>query len=515
MIVGLDIGIHWARAAFLDQTGSAQLVTLPDGSTALPTVARQTLQGLEIGPAAAHALAGNAEVTVRGCARLLGRVGDLPAHILARLPYAVRVEGGEAVCNLLYAEVRAAEVYGRLARVLVDAAEAQTGAAIDGVVLTVPAAADDRYRIQARAAVEAQGIPVRRLINQPTAALLAAQLPPHAQTVAVVYCGDGSTEVTLARRSGNAGSDRVEIMATAGDLWLGREELVWRVSDQLNTRFRQQAGIDVYAASDGPVAALGLRHAAAQAIHDLRDALKTTVVIDHGGGFAQDLVTYLHRTELDAWLAPELARIGELCARALAQAGVDAAAVDAVLLVGDGTELPPLREQIATSFARPVADLWTNDAPRLPVLGAALVQAGGLAWDVTPYALGIECLYGTRELFSPIILPNTPVPTPRVGAPGAFTQSYQTVQRDQTEVTLAVLQFRGAQDADPYGPTPVAPQACEELGVWTFRGLQPRRGEHARFTVTFAVDEDGILHLLAHETATGHSLAIQVERPLG
>ena len=119
----------------------------------------------------------------------------------------------------------------------------------------------------------------------------------------------------MARRQG----DKVAILATAGDLWLGREELIWSVSDQLNERFRHQAGVDVYAVSDGPTAALGLRHAAAEAIQNLRHALKTTVVIDHGGGFAQDLVTYLHRTEIQAWLAPDFERMRALCQRVLAQ----------------------------------------------------------------------------------------------------------------------------------------------------------------------------------------------------
>ncbi len=514
MILGIDVGPNWARAAYLDSEGRPHLATLPDGATALPAVARQSLRGLEVGEAAKHGFAGNAEVTLTGCTRLLGRPGDLAPRTLARLPYAVRVEGGEAICNLLYAEVRAAEVYGRLVRTLVAGVCAATGCQVDAVALTVPAGADERYRLHARGAVEAQGLRVCRLVNQPTAALLAANLPPTVRIVAVLACGDGSTEVTLARRS----AGQIEILATAGDLWLGSDELTWTVADQLNARFRAQAGVDVYGASDGPSAALGLYHSAAEAMQTLRHALKTTVVIDHGGGFAQDLVTHLHRTDIEAWLAPDFARIVALCdACAGAAPGLTPGGVDAVLLAGDGVDVPGLAETLAGVWARPVGDLIRTDAPNLAAYGAALAAAepGRLAWDVAPFALGINCFYGERELLSPIILPNTPVPTAAIGAGDAKTEAYQTHRRDQTEVTLEILQYRGEQDPDPDGPSPVTPDECEQLGVWTFRGLRPKKGQRAAFTVTFAVDADGILQLLAHETATGHRLTAQIDRAIG
>ena len=513
MIIGMDIGTHWARAAYLDRDGAPQLVPLADGRTALPAAARQSLLGLEVGADAALAQAGNVETTVIGCTRLLGRPTDLPPRVLERLPYGVRIEGGAAVCNLVYAEVPAATIYGSLARTLAEAATRVTGQPVDGVVLTVPASADDRFRVHARAAVEAMGLRVHRLVNQPTAALLAARLPSTAQTVAVVYCGDGATDVTLARRDG----DRIAVLATAGDPWLGGEDMIWRVADGLNERFRTQAGVDVYGVGDGPAAAWGLRHAAADALTALRHSLKTTVVIDHGGGFAQDLVTVLHRQEADAWLAEQLCRVAALCGRALGSSGLDAAAVDAVLLVGDWTDLLCLRVTIADAFARPVADLRVIDAAALPALGAARLSAqpGRLAWDVTPYPLGINCYYGDRELFSPIIKANTPAPTPPLDTPGAATEPYQTLERDQKSVTLEILQYRGEDDPDPRGPTPVLPRDCERLGVWEFEGLRPKKGQRAAFTVSFAIDESGILHLAARETATGHTLRAHVDRSIG
>ena len=181
MILGIDIGTHWARAAYLDASGQPRVLTLPDNSTALPAVARQSLMGLEVGREAAQALAGNAEVTLRGCTRLLGRPADLPQRVLDRLPYRCALRGVRrfATCSMpRCARLRSMDNWRKRWWML---PQVTLGQRVDGVVLTVPAAADDRYRIQARAAVEAQGIRVRRLINQPTAALLAAPLPNTAE----------------------------------------------------------------------------------------------------------------------------------------------------------------------------------------------------------------------------------------------------------------------------------------------------------------------------------------------
>ncbi len=160
MDIGIDIGTHVARAAFIRNDGLPQLVTFAHGASAMPALARQTMHELLIGEAAAQSLVGNAETTLIGCTRLMGRAGNIPPKLLERLPYHVRDIGGEMACNLLYAEVRASEVFGLLVRELADAAKRMTGQSIDGVSLTVPAGAEDRFRVQARAAVEAQGLQV-------------------------------------------------------------------------------------------------------------------------------------------------------------------------------------------------------------------------------------------------------------------------------------------------------------------------------------------------------------------
>jgi molecular chaperone DnaK (HSP70) len=521
MRLGIDIGTHIARAAWLDIGGRPQLVRMVGGDDYLPAVVRQTMHGLEVGAAAARALVGNAETTVCGGTRLLGRGGNLPARLLDRLPYPVREVGGEAVCNLTYAEVRAGEIYGQIVRALVDAAEA-LGERVDDVVLTVPASAEDRFRVQARAAAEAQGVAVRRLINQPAAALLAiADCDPQsaiynlqsAIRVAVVNCGGGSTEVSIAER----GASGVRILATAGDLLLGGDDLAWAVAAGLNERFRRTAGVDVFAVDDSRVAALGLRAAAEQALQALAVAREASLVIDHGGGFGRDLATQVRRADVDRWLAPLLAQIGDLCGQALAASRLVARQIDAVLLIGEWAYLPALREAVAHAFATPVAALHTAGAELLAVYGAALATAADapIVWDVTPYPLGINCYYNKVELFSPIIPANTPIPTPPVGAEGAFTENYTTLYPNQTSVTLDILQYRGPRVPTTSGENRVYPHECETLGRWEFQGLHPPTGRCAPFSVTFAVDTDGILRLYAEESGTGHSLAAMVDRGIG
>jgi molecular chaperone DnaK (HSP70) len=529
MRLGLDIGTHIARAAYLGQDGRPHLAPMPDGADGLPALARQTLRGLEVGAEAARTLVGNAETTVCGCTRLMGRAGALPAGLLERTPYPVREASGEAICDLLYAEVRASEVYGRIARALVDTAEHELGERIESVALAVPAGAEDRFRVQARAALEAQGIRVHRLINRPAAALLAvadcrlqiaddsAQSTIYnlqsASRVAVVDFGGGSTDVSIAER----GAAGVRILATVGDPLLGGDDCAWEVARQLNQRFVRSAGVDIFAVDDSHIAAQGLRAAAEDALQTLGVAHEAQLVLDHGGGFGRDLVTTVRRREVDRWLSPLLARVAALCDRALAAADLVARQVDAVLLIGDAVELPGIRETVARALGRPITDLHTSDAVVLAVYGATIAAAedAPTVWDVTPYPLGINCYYNDEELFSPIIPANTLIPTPPIGARGAFTEDYRTLLPDQTRVTLDILQYRGPRVPATHGADRVYPRECELLGSWEFAGLHPPPGRQAPFTVTFAIDADGILRLHAEETGTGHSLAARVDRGIG
>ena len=509
MKLGIDIGPETARAAILDARGQAQLIEVAPETTALPALVRQTMHGVQVGFAAFNALIGNTETTITGCTRLMGGRATWPASLVERLPFQVHDVAGTAVCNLVYAEMAASTAYAHLVRTLIEAAETTCNAAVSGLVLAVPAGAEHRFRVAARAAAEASGRPVQRIINQPVAALLAAQLPPATKHVAVVNCTAGSVDVVIAQLTAHG----PRILATASDMLFGSDTLAWEVVDQLCQRLEHMAQLSISSADRAGFALAGLKRAVDQAFDRLHTLAETMLVLDHGAGFGRDVVTHLSRNDVDTWVQPHLDHLRSLCQRALNASHTSLQQLDQILIIGESATLPMFHQTIAHAFQRPVSHIRTTNAATLAVQGAALAAAteSPLVWDVTPYPLGINCYFGHEELLSTIIAANTPIPTPRAGEATCFTQSYQTRFPNQTSVDLELLQYRGPRTP---GAEKVRPAECEVLDRWSFSGLQPPPGRHAGFTVTFSIDQNGIVYLTAEETATGHRLDVHTRSTL-
>ncbi len=512
MHLALDIDSHAVRAATLDEDGKPNLILLGGSTTmtAMPAIVRRTMHGWNVGWEAAQSMVGNSETTVAGCTRLMGRAEQIAPALKDQLPYPTRSLSDELLCNLLYAEVRASDCYSELLGAAVRHAEAVTGEQVEDVVLTVPASSEDRLRIQVRQAAEQAGLKVRRLINQPTAALLSANLPEGTRYVMVVHAGQATTDATVAEVEYVDGQRTVRVLATVGDPLVGGDDWMWTITQKIAEQIRQRTGIALQNVDGSGVALQGLRNAIQNAFPTLAFDDAALMVLDHGGGFARDIVQYLVRSEVEAWLKPAMQKVLKLCQRAHQESNVEK--VDVILLTGAMAEWNQVQ---ATVAAIPHSTL-TIAPPENTVLGAAFaIHNSATLWDVTPYPLGINCYYGNEELLSPIIVANTAIPTPIMGKAGALTQSYTTRYPDQTSVRLDILQYRGERVPATYGSNKVYPHECEKLGSWTFDNLQPKPGQHADFTVSFAVDRDGILHLEAIETATGHRLNASVERGIG
>lgn len=522
--VGIDIGTSYCRVAVLDRDGSPVLVPDEYGDRHIPAVVRYTMHGAEVGYYPERFLVTDWENSVREIPRYIGRWRDLPPDVLAASPCAVYEDGGRAIFNVLYRTVRPEEAYATLVEHLVRMAERFCGRRIRAVVLTVPANAEDRFRVVVKEVVERHGIQVLAMISQPAAALLAFQ---HAypqqrasRLVAVADTGGGNTDVSIARlEHGN-----VTILSTAGQAYLGGVELQWRLAEALNEHFCRTAQVDLLAEQDGSrVRSLGLLDEAGEALKALTRSTSTPVVLDHHAGFGADLWTEVQRSDFERWIGQELGRIAALCGTALRRAGLQAGRIDQVIAIGGASMIPAVRRTVALAFDRSEEQLTRLDPLGAVACGAAL-QAGillgrvaGSVREITPYPLGIGAFPprgmpdDDTKMFSVIVNRHTPIPTPPAGARDCLTQTYVTRFPYQTQMSIEVLQYRGERECASTDPRMhITADECEVLGAWTLTGIKPR--EQSFVDVSFQIDRDGILNVTAREQGTRNILRQQIDR---
>ena len=465
----------------------------------------------------------NWENSATGVTRFIGRWRDLPREVVDNAPFVVFEREGRACFNLLYNLATPEEVFAKIALHLIGEAERVSGQSVYEVVLTVPASAEDFYRVRVQEALEIAGLHVLKIINQPTAALLALRHLERVQAgnVVVVDVGGGTTDVSVAQLSQNGS---VTVLATAGDPYLGGHDFEQRLAEKLARRFYEtETGGFAEALASSRSLNLGLLHTAAEAMQDLSVATTTEVALDHGAGFGRDLYTRMARSEFETTLEADLLRIGELCHRAMSEAHLQPHEIDAVVLAGGASQIPAVRRVIAMALARQPEELICYEPQGLAALGAA-VQAAALTGhsgfehlcvrDVTPYPLGIAAYFATgagpaeengdEELLSVIIERQASLPVRR-------QETYYTRRPNQTQMELHLLQYRGTRQPTSHDYlTKVYPNECETLGKWMLNDIRPR--SRSEVLVTFEIDENGILHLTAEEKGTHNRLSQQITR---
>ncbi len=526
--IGIDIGTCYARVAILDGPGGLRLAADRYGDRDIPAVVRYTMHGAQVGYYPERFLVTDWENSVQGAPRFLGRYADLPPQVLAAAPFPVYEEGGRARFNLLYTTSGPEEVYTHLIRHLAGLASAEIGQPVRAVALTVPAMAEDRARVSVQAALAAAGIELIRIVNAPTAALLALRrLCPGDErlrqgVIALVDMGGGSTEVSIARLDA-AG---VTILATAGDPYLGGVELRERLAVGVQGRWAAEGSLVPTGAGSSRTGVLALRRAADETMAALTTAEQADLLLDHGAGFGRDLWTQVARRDFEEWIAPDVVRLASLCGRALRLAGVPTGALTGVALAGGCATIPVVQRTVAAAFAVRVSSLIVREPTALAAYGAALqagIALGRVAeqvQDVTPYPLGIAAYNapdpGGIEVFSSVVRRGTPIPSAAPGQAGVCRRLFYTRCAGQTAMTLRVLQYRGphilpgAGDAAADGRLPIPPEACETLGEWTLHGIAPHGG--VPVAVTFHIDAHGILHLTAQEQGTRNVLRQAISR---
>jgi molecular chaperone DnaK len=496
-IIGIDLGTTNSVVAVLEG-GSPEVISNSEGGRTTPSVVAFTKTGERlVGQVAKRQAVTNSENTVYSIKRFMGRRLEEVSDEMKMVPYkVVRSSNGDARVLVGGKEFSPPEVSAMILTKLKEAAEAYLGEKVDRAVITVPAYFNDAQRQATKDAGQIAGLKVERLVNEPTAAALAYGLDKKKnETIAVYDFGGGTFDISILE----VGEGVVEVKSTNGDTHLGGDNIDQRIVEWLQAEFKKDQGIDL---SKDPMAIQRLKEAAEKAKIELSTTVETDVnlpFITADAAGPKHLNIKLTRSKLETLVDDILTRSIAPCKQALKDAGVDAAKIDEVVLVGGQTRMPKIQQIVKDLFGKEPHKGVNPD--EVVAIGAAL-QGGVLQGDVkdlllldvTPLSLGVETLGG---VMTRLIERNTTIPTKK-------SEVFSTAADGQTSVEIKVLQGEREMAGDN-----------KLLGVFSLVGLPPAPRGMPQVEVSFDIDANGILNVAAKDRGTGKEQKITITSSSG
>ncbi|MBI4033852.1 molecular chaperone DnaK [Candidatus Saccharibacteria bacterium] len=495
-IIGIDLGTTNSAMAVM-QAGKAEIIANSEGGRTTPSVVAVNKNGERlVGQVARRQMVTNAQNTIHEVKRLMGRrwEDEEVQRDIKLMGYEMVKANNHVKVKMADKEYSPEEISAMVLGKLKADAEKFLGQPVTEAVITVPAYFNDAQRQATKDAGKIAGLEVKRIINEPTAAALAYGLDKAEkkdEKIAVYDLGGGTFDISILE----LGDGVFEVKSTNGDTHLGGADFDRVIINYLAEEFKKDSGINV---SDDKAAMQRLRDEAEKAKIELSTATEVDINLPFLTADAEGPKHFEHkltRAKLESLVAQLVDKTAVPCEKALKDAGLKAADIDAIVLVGGMTRMPAVQKKVKEIFGKEPMQGVNPD--EVVAVGAA-IQGGVLQGDVkdvllldvTPLSLGIETL---GSVTTKLIDRNTTIPTSK-------SETFSTAADNQNSVEIHVLQGEREMAADN-----------KSLGRFILDGIPPAPRGIPQIEVTFNIDANGILNVTAKDKGTSKEQSITIQ----